>query len=111
MPFTLSTNLDSSKLKVFSDDSFKSYENGTKLSKTVEKNGEKICPFPTVFSKDLDCRHVWERVKTNGLAVSLPNVTQSIITILNWYRIIRTLTTRSPRSPPSTKSHPNNYKG
>ena len=74
------TNLDSSKLKTFADDNFKFDENGWKLSKRVENTvgkGESvcneqfllflkekllvtstICPFPTVFSRDLFPRGV-----------------------------------------------------
>ena len=54
--------VDSSKLK---DYNFKSNENGGKFSEGVEnavgkgENGNS--PFPTVFSKDLYCRHVKTR--------------------------------------------------
>ena len=41
--------LDSSKLKEFADDNFKFNENGWLQASS---------PFPTVFSKDLYCRHV-----------------------------------------------------
>ena len=65
MLFTRRQILDSSKLKEFADDNFKFDENGRKLSKRVENTGKRInCslraiyPFPTVFSKDLYCRHV-----------------------------------------------------
>ena len=62
-------NLDSSKLKDFADDNFKLDKNGEKLSKRVENAVGKrrncllpaISPFPTVFSKDLFCRHVKTR--------------------------------------------------
>ena len=61
--------LDSSKQKEFADDNFRFDENGRKLSKrvenTVEKgeiaNYEQFLLFPTVFSKDLYCRHVKTR--------------------------------------------------
>ena len=53
------TNFNS-KLKDFADDNFKFEENGRKLSKWVENTVGKgeIFPFPTVFSKDLYCKHV-----------------------------------------------------
>ena len=68
-PFPKRQILDSSKLKEFADDNFKCYENGLKFSKQVENTGEKrrncslraISPFPTVFSKDLFCKHVKTR--------------------------------------------------
>ena len=57
--------LDSSKLKKFADDNFKFYENGRDFSKMVENTvgkGEiarhQQFLFPTVFSKDLNCKHV-----------------------------------------------------
>ena len=61
--------LDSSELKEFADDNFKFDENSRKLSKQVENTvgkGQKcslraMAPFPTVFSKDLYCRHVKTR--------------------------------------------------
>ena len=57
--------LGSSKLKEFADDNFKMDENGRKFSKRVENTVGKgeiaISPFPTVFSKDLYCRHVKTR--------------------------------------------------
>ena len=61
--------LDSSKLKEVADDNFKFDGNSRKFSKWVEKHGGKrrncslrsISPFPTVFSKDLYCRHVKTR--------------------------------------------------
>ena len=57
---------NSSKLK---DYNFKSDENGRKFSKWVENTVGKrrncslraISPFPTVFSKDLNCRNVKTR--------------------------------------------------
>ena len=58
--------LDPSKLKEFADDNSILNENGKKLSKWVENtvaNGEiaHYEQFPTVFSKDLYCRHVKNR--------------------------------------------------
>ena len=61
--------LDSSKLKEFADDNFKFDENGRKFFKHVENTVGKgeicslrvISPFPTVFSKVLQCRHVKTR--------------------------------------------------
>ena len=60
------------------DDNFKFDENERQFSKRVDNSvgkGEIACykqisPFPTVFSKDLYCKHVnpglvWERVKSN----------------------------------------------
>ena len=46
--------------KELPDDNFKFDENGRKFSKQVENTVEKgeIAPFPTVFSKDLYCRHI-----------------------------------------------------
>ena len=63
--------MDSSKLKEFADDNFKLDEIGRKFSKRVENTVGKgeIFPFPTVFLKDMHCRHLktraWERVKPN----------------------------------------------
>ena len=64
--------LESSKLKEFADDNFKIGENGRKFIQIGRKHcGKKrncllraICPFRTVFSKDLYCRHV----KNKGLS-------------------------------------------
>ena len=61
--------LDSSKLKEFADDNFKFDERDRKLLKRVENTVgkgeiaryEQISLFPTVFSKDLYCRHVKTR--------------------------------------------------
>ena len=61
--------LDSSKLKKIADDNFRFDENGRKLSKWVENTVEKgeitryeqFLVFPTVFSRDLYCRHVKTR--------------------------------------------------
>ena len=58
-----------SALREFADDNFKLDENGGKFSKRVENTvgkGEIACNkqfllFPTVFSKDLYCRHVKTR--------------------------------------------------
>ena len=59
--------LDSSKLKELADDNFFKFdENGRKFSKQVENavgkgdidHYEQYLLFPTVFSKDLYCRHV-----------------------------------------------------
>ena len=65
------------KFKEFAKENYKYDENGRKFSICVEKQCGKrrncssraISPFPTVFSKDLYCRHVktqlvWERVKS-----------------------------------------------
>ena len=64
------TNLIYSKLKEFTDNNFDFDENGRKLSKWIENTEEKsrfcslqvISPFPTVFLKDLYCRHVKIRI-------------------------------------------------
>ena len=70
----------------FADDILKFDENVRTFSKQVEKHCRKrrncslraISPSPTVFSKDLHCRHVkttadtWERVKR--LDVCLPKL-------------------------------------
>ena len=60
--------LDSSKNSEFEDYSFKFDEDGRKFFKWVENTvgkGEialnEQSPFPTVFSKDLYCRHVKTR--------------------------------------------------
>ena len=61
--------IDSFKLEDFADDNFKCDENVRKLSKQIEntmgKGGiarnEQFLLFPTVFSKDLYCRHVKTR--------------------------------------------------
>ena len=68
-PFPKRQVLDSSKLKGFAHDNFRIDENGRQFSKTVEKHCGKrrncslraISPFPTLFSKDLYCRHVKTR--------------------------------------------------
>ena len=67
-PFPKRQISDSSKLKEFADDNFKFDENNTKFSKWVENSGKRgngllqaISPFPTVFSKDLNCKHVKTR--------------------------------------------------
>ena len=60
---------DSSKLKEFADDNFKFDENERKLLKRVENTVgkgeiaryEQFLLFPTVFSKELYCRHVKTR--------------------------------------------------
>ena len=60
----------SSKFKDFADDNFEFEENGGKLSLRVENTvgkGEIACDeqsvlLPTVFSKDLYCRHVKTRL-------------------------------------------------
>ena len=64
------TNLDSSKLKEFANNNFKFDENGREFSKQVKNTVgkgkiacyEQISPFPTVFSKELYCKHVKNRV-------------------------------------------------
>ena len=51
---------DSSKLEEIAENDFVLDKNGGKFSKRLESivgKGE-ISPFPTVFSKDLYCRHV-----------------------------------------------------
>ena len=61
--------VDSSKLREFSDDNFKFGENDGKFFKWLENTvgkgeiarHEQFSPFPTVFSKDLSCRHVKTR--------------------------------------------------
>ena len=66
-PFPKQQILDAFKLKEFADDNFKFDENVRKVSKRVEntvgkgKIAQAISPFPTVFSKDLYCRHVKTR--------------------------------------------------
>ena len=58
-----------SKLPEFAEDNLKFDENGGKFSKRVENTMEKrrscssraVSPFPTVFSKDLYCRHIKTR--------------------------------------------------
>ena len=62
-PFPKQQILDSSKLKEFADDNFKFVENSRKLSQQIENTVGKgeIARFPTVFSKDLYCRHVKTR--------------------------------------------------
>ena len=71
-PFTKQQILkDSPKPKAFADDNFKLifYENGRRFSIWVENTVGKrrncslraISPFPTVFSKDLYCRHIKTR--------------------------------------------------
>ena len=61
-PFPKQQFLDSSNPKEFSDDNFKFVENGRKLSKRVENIGKRRhSAFPTVFSRDLYCRHVKTR--------------------------------------------------
>ena len=60
--------LDSIKLKKFADKNFKFDENGGQVSKTEENSGKSrncslqaLSPFPTAFSKDLNCRQVKTR--------------------------------------------------
>ena len=68
-PFPKRQTLDPSKFKEFADDNFKCDESGKKCSEMGRKNCGKrrncslraISPFPTVFSKDLYCRHVKTR--------------------------------------------------
>ena len=63
--------LDSSNLKEFADNNFKFLENGKGLCERIEKTGGKgeiarykqFLLFPTVFLKDLYCKHI----KTLGL--------------------------------------------
>ena len=64
-PFPNNKILESSELKEFADDNFKSVENSRKFSKWIENTGKRrncslraISPFPTVFSKDFYCRQV-----------------------------------------------------
>ena len=72
-------DLDSSKLKEFSDDNIQLVENGLGFSKrgesTVEKGEisryEHFFPFPTVFQKICTAdtekpRPVWERIKSKN---------------------------------------------
>ena len=74
-PFSKQHILDSSKLKEFADDNFKSVENGTELSKQVENTVgkgeiaryEQFLLFPQCFQKTCtaDTRKpgpIWERV-------------------------------------------------
>ena len=62
-PFPKRQILDSSKMKEFVDHNFEFDKNGRKFSKRVENTEGKggIALFPTVFSKDLYCRHVKTR--------------------------------------------------
>ena len=67
-PFPKRQNLDAPKLKEFTDDEFKFDDNGRTFSKRVENpvvKGEiayyEQFLLPTVFSKDLYCRHVKTR--------------------------------------------------
>ena len=68
-PFPKRQILDSSALKMFADDHFKFDENGQIVLQMGRKHCGKrrncslraISPFPTVFSKDLYCRHVKTR--------------------------------------------------
>ena len=60
--------LDTFKLKEFADDNFRFDEIGKHLSNWVENCGKRrncslraISSLPTVFSKDLYCRHVKTR--------------------------------------------------
>ena len=63
------TNLDSSKLTEFADNTLKFNEDGSKFIQMGRKHCGKrrncslraISTFPTVFSKDLYCRHVKTR--------------------------------------------------
>ena len=60
------TNLDSSKLTEFADNTLKFNEDGSKFIQMGRKHSGKrrncslraISTFPTVFSKDLYCRHI-----------------------------------------------------
>ena len=60
-PFPKRQILDSSKLKHFVDNNFELDENGRKffikVENTMGKGESAISPFPTVFLKDLYCRH------------------------------------------------------
>ena len=67
-PFLHQQILDCSKLKEFADHNFEFYENGGKVSESVENTGKRrkcslrgISPFPTVFSNDLCWRHIKNR--------------------------------------------------
>ena len=68
-PFPKRQILDSSKLKEFADDNFEFDESDRKFSKRVENTLGKeencslraISHFPTVFPKDLYCRHIKTR--------------------------------------------------
>ena len=68
-PFPKRQILDSCKLKEFADDNFKFNGNGRQFFKQVENAEGKrrncslraISPFPSVFSKDMYCRHVKTR--------------------------------------------------
>ena len=59
-PFPNWQILDSSKLDEFADDNFEFNENGDKFSKKVGNTVGKA-EIPTVFSKDLFCRHIKTR--------------------------------------------------
>ena len=64
------------------DDNFKFDENDVKFSKRLEKHCRKtrncslcaISAFPTVFSKDLHCKHVKTRGLRKGFYVSATEV-------------------------------------
>ena len=64
--FSKQQSLGAYKLKKLADNNFKLNENARKFSKQAENtvgkgeiaHYEQISPFPTVFSKDLYCRHV-----------------------------------------------------
>ena len=67
-PFPKKHILDSSKLKHFADDNFEIDENvkviqkGRKQCRKRRKSLEQaISPFPTVFSKELYCKHIETR--------------------------------------------------
>ena len=62
LTFSQMTSVWLFKMKEFAEDNSKFDENGRKFSKQVENivgRGEiACCPFPTVFLKALNCRHI-----------------------------------------------------
>ena len=73
--------LDSSKLTDYAKDTFNFDENDRNFSKPVQNSGKKrncllraVSPFPIVFSKDFNCRHVKNQgLFRKGLNYSQPN--------------------------------------
>ena len=70
-PFPKRQILDSSELKEFADDNYKSNGNSRKFSRRIENTVgkgeiaryEQFLLFPQCFSKDLYCRHVKTRAR------------------------------------------------
>ena len=61
-PFPQTRNFRLFRMKEFADEKFKFDENGRKgrkhCGKRINCSLRAISPFPTVFSKDVYCRHV-----------------------------------------------------